>query len=241
MTTVASFESFYEEFDNKTLEFNTTQFQFREWIENELKVLGLKFDKLENLHIDLDSKDCASVTKKIISETRKKSLRSIVLPFIKTNIHPLLDHTDIALQRFFNFRILLPDQPLSIIPFHNGQLQGHGLGERTIWMPLTETNETSSLYLMNIEESRRILERVREERSSYSEFQNILMKNASPANIDYGKVRLFTQENIHGSVPNETGKTRVSFDFRLLIKGLPFGRKIPGGYFSPLSSEESKL
>ena len=241
MSVKKSFDLFYDRFDNKTLKFDTERFQFKSWVENELKSIGVDFQKLELLHESMSAKDCASVTKQIIQNTRKKSFLKIAIPFIEECILPLVDNSEVALQRFFNFRILLPDQPLSIVPFHNGQLQGHGLGERTIWMPMTESRDTSSLYLMPVESSRVALKKVRELKSSYRDFQKLLKEEAAPVNIGYGNASLFTQENIHGSLSNITGRTRVSFDFRILIKGLPYGQKIPGGYFSPMYLTEKAL
>jgi sporadic carbohydrate cluster protein (TIGR04323 family) len=53
----------------------------------------------------------------------------------------------------------------------------------------------------------------------------------------------FTQENIHGSGrPNDTGKTRVSMDFRIAegIFGDYLGRKIPAGYFHLIPDTEEE-
>jgi len=49
-----------------------------------------------------------------------------------------------------------------------------------------------------------------------------------------GNFLLFTQENIHGGVPNRTGKTRMSIDVRLLLRDGQPHRKWPGAYFRRL-------
>ena len=61
--------------------------------------------------------------------------------------------------------------------------------------------------------------------------QEEFMKYSTPVNLTPGQACLFSQANIHGNIPNETGVTRVSIDYRVLERGGQFHRKIPGGYF----------
>ena len=52
-----------------------------------------------------------------------------------------------------------------------------------------------------------------------------------------GEAVLFNQEIIHGNVPNKTKQTRVSIDFRLVVKGGKIRRKLVGGYFDLLDKD----
>lgn len=58
-----------------------------------------------------------------------------------------------------------------------------------------------------------------------------------------GSCCLFSQEHIHGSgMPNETGRTRISMDFRIAegMYGDLLGRKIPAGYFHLIPDAEEE-
>jgi sporadic carbohydrate cluster protein (TIGR04323 family) len=58
-----------------------------------------------------------------------------------------------------------------------------------------------------------------------------------------GSCCLFSQEHIHGSgMPNTTGKTRISMDFRIAegMYGDLLGRKIPAGYFHLIPDTEEE-
>jgi len=227
---------FYDRFDMKTVGFDRLEFPFDQWALEQVQSLGFPVEDLSLLHEKMSPKETADTTKAIIGRTGDERFLRIADKYIEEILLPLVDNHPIGVQRFFNFRILLPNQPLSLIPFHNGQLQGHGLGERSTWMPLTDAFESSSLYLMDVENSRDVLKDMRQREVSYNEFQEALNNLAKPANISFGSTKVFTQENIHGSIPNTTGKTRVSFDFRILLQGKEFGHKIPGGYFRPFKN-----
>ena len=58
-----------------------------------------------------------------------------------------------------------------------------------------------------------------------------------------GSCCLFSQEHIHGSgMPNTTGKTRISMDFRIAegMYGDLLGRKMPAGYFHLIPDTEEE-
>ena len=61
--------------------------------------------------------------------------------------------------------------------------------------------------------------------------QDEFMEHAKPVNLNPGQACLFNQACIHGNIPNETGITRLSIDYRVLERDGQFHRKLPGGYF----------
>jgi sporadic carbohydrate cluster 2OG-Fe(II) oxygenase len=223
--------SFYDRFDMRTYRYNADDFPFDKWALRQINDVGFKVNSLEYLHTIVPKEKSSMLTKEIIKRTELECFVEIVNSYIKKIFQPLLDNHPVLVQRFVNLRIHMPERPLSLIPFHNGQLQGHGLGERTSWIPLTDSFDSSSLYGMNVEESRLLLKKIRKERVGYEKFQELLKDMATPANIGLGSVKAFTQENIHGSIPNRTKCTRVSFDLRVLLQGGDYGQKLPGGYF----------
>ena len=67
--------------------------------------------------------------------------------------------------------------------------------------------------------------------------QEVFFSHAKPVVAEPGKAFLFNQEVIHGNVPNETDQTRVSVDFRIVVRGGKIRRKLVGGYFVLLNEE----
>tara|TARA_B100001559_G_scaffold318960_1_gene327183 strand:- start:165 stop:1268 length:1104 start_codon:yes stop_codon:yes gene_type:complete len=141
---------------------------------------------------------------------------------------------EILVQRFGNIRINIPNQDKdgTVLPFHQGQWVGNGLGLRTIWLPFTDAYDSNSLQIVNLMDSREITNACKE--WDYPRLQEECQKSCEPVNIKKGQFILFTQEHIHGAAPNRTGKTRMSIDVRLLLKGGQPHRKWPGAYFRKL-------
>ena len=144
-------------------------------------------------------------------------------------------------QRFLNVRIMLPAKPQSVFPFHTGLLYGHGQGSRSLWLPLTDISSpedsSASLQVIGLQRSRELILEAHERSLGIQEMSDLFSADSSPVPGAPGRVLLFTQENIHGNFINETGKTRVSIDFRLAEARFAdrLARKIPGGYFEILS------
>jgi dTDP-4-dehydrorhamnose reductase len=154
----------------------------------------------------------------------------------------------VAVQRFPNIRFLLPNQPESIFPYHTGLLYGHGIASRSLWMPLTDVtadeDASASMLIIDTETSRRLVKYAVDNRLSCTQMTELFGKDSWALKCGPGKLCFFTQENIHGNVPNVTGKTRVSIDFRIAEAqhGDLLARKIPAGYFHIIpETEEEEL
>jgi sporadic carbohydrate cluster protein (TIGR04323 family) len=150
----------------------------------------------------------------------------------------------VAVQRFPNVRFLLPNQPGSIFPYHTGLLYGHGIASRSLWMPLTDVtadeDASASMQIIGTETSRRLTKYAVDNRLSCTQMTALFVKDSWALKCGPGKLCFFTQENIHGNVPNITGKTRVSIDFRVAEAqhGDLLARKIPAGYFHIIPKTE---
>ncbi len=143
----------------------------------------------------------------------------------------------LAVQRFLNVRVMLPDKPLGIFPFHTGLLYGHGLGSRSLWMPLTDVSSdemrNASMQIMGIQRSRERVAYARDNKLTSDQMTELVGKESWQCKCGPGSLIFFSQENIHGNFVNDTGKARVSIDFRVSegLSGDMLARKIPGGYF----------
>lgn len=67
--------------------------------------------------------------------------------------------------------------------------------------------------------------------------QEVFYSHAKPVVAEPGKAFLFNQEIIHGNVPNQTDQTRVSVDFRMVVRGGKIRRKLIGGYYVLLNEK----
>ena len=129
-------------------------------------------------------------------------------------------HGPFYYQAIPTLRVHLPGN-LAVGEFHTDRRFGHPNGEVTFWVPLTPAFGTNSLVV--------------ESRPGSRQFRTVV---AEP-----GQVFVFDAGNLeHGNVINDTGSTRVSFDFRCLAvdrfvrstattvnTGMRFE---PGGYYA---------
>lgn len=155
--------------------------------------------------------------------------QSLYRSFISDVIAKLFAET-FYYQAIPTLRIHLP-RNVAVGEFHTDRDYGHPEGEVTFWVPITPAFDTNSIWI---------------ERSQCKEdFEAVA---AEP-----GCVVIFdAAHRKHGNLVNETGRTRVSFDFRCLLardyhpgvmpkhsinSGLAFA---PGGYYAQEALEPRK-
>lgn len=113
--------------------------------------------------------------------------------FIQEDVRPLFGEP-IVHQRVPTFRVHLPGN-VGVGEFHADGQYNHPDGEINFLLPLTDCRETASIWIESA----------------------VGTADYRPANLHYGEVFVFDGRNLrHGNLPNETGKTRVSFDFRVI-------------------------
>ncbi len=220
----------FDQFNVGTLEYDLDRYPLDQWVLKRVQERGYEIDNLNRLHEVLDVRDMPALTKGLIKETVTGEFRDMIESLIDEYICPILN-TDLAIQRFPNIRIVLPDRPDMILPFHQGIWVGNGLNIGTVWLPLSPAFDTNSMQIIDLETSKKLTINATEGRWSRERMQDEFMKHAKPANLNPGQACLFSQANIHGNIPNETGITRMSIDYRVLERDGQFHRKIPGGYF----------
>jgi ectoine hydroxylase-related dioxygenase (phytanoyl-CoA dioxygenase family) len=130
-----------------------------------------------------------------------------------------------------NIRIHLPKAPTEVY-WHSDFLLGHSEFERNFWLPLTPCEGSNSLWIAPSCETDR-LHALLTDGASLSEFQREAMSLAKPIESKGPALFQFCCRDIHGSVPNRTPHTRVSFDVRSLPTGVREGVKRRGSYFRP--------
>ena len=227
-----------EVLDNLIVTYDVGAFPFPTWVQDRISSAGYDATDLHLLHETVPLREVAPLQRRLIAETADPAFQSMAHSFVRSVVQPLLK-SELAIQRYFNVRIMLPDRPDMIIAFHNGTWYGHGLGETTIWMPLCEVAGSNTLMVIDRDQSRQITADSVAKRWRHEKMQEACMVHARPVEIGPGDVLLFQQENLHGNTLNTTGKTRVSIDFRVAVKGGPLHRKLIGGYFDLLDSKAS--
>jgi hypothetical protein len=113
--------------------------------------------------------------------------------FLFNAIRPLFP-VDLVVQATPTLRIHCPRDP-AINSFHTDSAFNHQDGTVNFWVPLTRAFGTNSLWLDLVPEN----------------------QGHQPVDLDVGRVlRLDALRIRHGTLPNETASTRVSFDFRVI-------------------------
>ena len=226
--------------DAKVITYDIETFPFDEWILNRIRGMGYPLDALKNLHNVVPKDEVYKVGKQLCADTNLPEFRRMLNKFVRDVIVVKGGlKFPVAVQRYMNVRIMLPDSPESIFPFHTGLLYGHGIASRSLWMPFTDVtadvDRSASMQILGIEKSRDLVKYAMDNKLSIEEMSQVFGTDSWQIKAGPGSLCLFTQENIHGSgsMPNTTGKTRVSMDFRVAeaTYGDLLARKIPAGYF----------
>jgi len=234
--------------DAKVVTYDNHKFPFNEWFLKRVKDLGYPIKELKLLHEAVPKEEVYKVGKQLCSDTSQPAFRRMVNKFVRDVVVPKGGLTPpIAVQRFMNVRIMLPHAPESIFPFHTGLLYGHGIASRSLWMPFTDVtadeDRSASMQILGIKQSRELVKYAIENRLSIEEMSEVWGKECWQIKAGPGSLCFFTQENIHGSgsMPNRTGKTRVSMDFRVAEAkyGDLLARKIPAGYFHVIPESDA--
>ena len=231
----------------RVVDYDGARFPFADWVRDEIRRSGHGIDALETLHEVVPRDQVYLLSKELCQATSRPEFRRMVNDFVLEEIAPKNGLVPpIAAQRFLNVRIMLPDKPQGVFPFHTGLLYGHGRGARSLWLTLTDVSRaedrSASLQIIELQRSRELIRCATENELSIAEMTELFGRESTSVRAGPGQVLLFTQENIHGNFVNRTGKTRVSIDFRVAEArfGDQLARKIPGGYFEVVPGRGQK-
>ena len=116
--------------------------------------------------------------------------------FLKEAIHPLIKDPALIYQKYPNIRFSRPSAK-AVYKWHcDGDADHkHPPGEINIYLPLTDSYDTNTIWVESI--------------PGFGDF--------GPVNLKYGQCLIAYLNRVrHGNQINMTGKTRVSFDFRIV-------------------------
>ena len=171
-------------FDAQIYDYDSDKYRFRDIILDSIQKYYPDVVDLEYLHEVVPYKLVGDLVKKIGKDIADTDFYQRFDELIDEKVIPLLS-TDVLVQRFGNIRITVPNQDKvgTVLPFHQGKWVGNGLGLRTIWLPLTDSFESNSLQILDIEKSRWITEGCLKENWDYQKFQHFCLNHCKPVNI----------------------------------------------------------
>ena len=150
--------------------------------------------------------------------------------FLSDVVHPLFEDDALIFQKYPGIRFNRPGAK-AVYKWHSDgdQDHKHPLGEINIFLPITRCFGNNSMWHESIPG----------------------MGDWKPLEIDYGQFLIgYLNQCRHGNKTNDTGKTRVSFDFRV-IPGFAYDENYPlkscttqqefkiGGYYEKMTREET--
>lgn len=222
-----------QNFNNKTLNYNLSNYNWKNWVLSVIAELKPTITDLETIHLHLSAAEIVKIQKHVQAAFLRKEFMMMFDEFIADHISPLLAGKKYLIQRQGTLRIVIPNQEQAArrLQFHQGIFVGNGRGCRTIWTPLTECKDSNTMWIAGLDESRAITKQFLNEQWSLERFEEECLRVSSPVTLVPGQCHLFCQEHLHGNINNAEGYTRASMDFRVLVEGEEYDRKLPGGYF----------
>ena len=176
------------------IQYDTTKFPFQQIVQAMLEVDDLySLHNLKNYDLFSREKDQSTEWHRLYYSKFEQEFYPTYLELVKS-LADQLGYVEIIYQKIPTFRTHLKNN-LGVGEWHRDRTYNHGTTEVNFWMPFTDTNEFNTIWM----ESREGLE------------------DFIPYTVKYGEILIFNGANLmHGNKTNESDRTRVSVDFRLV-------------------------
>ena len=217
--------------DNQKISYDLEKFPWPSMFEAVIRERYPQVKDLTLLHEYLDSSQLIEIRKYLESFTRSTSFRQLVDQFASHVLEKKgYEYEEYMLQLTPGLRIVVPNQlhKNRLLNFHTGYWTGYDNGTNTIWIPLTPAYDTNTLWVTDWDTSHKLMKKIHNESWPLDKIQQECERVSWPVEVAVGESWLFNQGHLHGNVNNTTGKTRLSFDFRVAHKNIEFGRRRPG-------------
>jgi ectoine hydroxylase-related dioxygenase (phytanoyl-CoA dioxygenase family) len=188
----------------KYYNYDQSQYNFTNLFENLFNSKNL--DMISEMHdvkyerFNIPGKDSETLYHKIFYDKMRSGWPEFISTyekFIVKNIFPLLGNPrELIIQKWPSFRIHLPGN-LAVAGFHRDCDYNHPEKEINFIVPVTKMYESNSTII--------------EQNIGKLDFEQM---TAEPGQF----IRFNGNKLLHGNLPNTTGKSRISFDFRVLRK-----------------------
>lgn len=221
-----------EHWNNQVVDYDLEKYNWPAWALSVIQEVAPQVKELETMHTVLNPSEIVKVSQHVQNACTRIDFMKRFDEFAASIVPQRIQNKRYLIQRQGTLRVVIPNQAKvgRRLAFHQGIFVGNGRGCRTIWTPFTKAEKTNTMWMLDLDISREITNRVLAEKWSMEKFEEESLKHAWPVTLQPGQSHLFFQEHIHGNVNNEEEYTRVSMDMRILIEGEEWGRRTPGGF-----------
>lgn len=182
--------------------YNTSQYPFADIVSSIFKIqdLSLIHESVESLSTipEDPSQDQKTSYHKIFYaayEDRTNTFLKLYRDFIQHLRAKHFAGKSIVYQSRPTFRVHAPEN-IAVAKWHKDKAYNHSHNEINIYLPITRAFDTNTIWAES-----------EEDRGDYA-----------PMNAEYGEYFIWNGANLlHGNKKNETGKSRVSLDFRFIL------------------------
>jgi hypothetical protein len=177
--------------------YNTSNYKFRECISDLFKTEDLckihETEKCDFGILNIENDQGTSFHKTFYDKMRKGPFLDLYYRFVKSEILPQFNES-ILYQKIPTFRIQVPEN-LGVAEFHKDKEYSHSPHEVNIFLPFTDAIGNNTIWSETYED----------------------LSDFSPMDTLYGEYFIWDGANLkHGNKINDTGKTRISIDFRVM-------------------------
>lgn len=183
-----------------------------------------EFHKIEISDIDLNNQRL----KLIDYCTHQISTTEYVFNCFKEQIVALLG-PDIFAQKLSNLMIHRPFDPNKSEPHRDAPLNSYY--EITVWIPLVNCFNSKSMYILNLEETKKAFAVANDSNKSWNEFEDYILARSNELTVNFGQALIFWTGLFHGSRVNQENETRWTMNLRFKNVFSPNGMKDPFGFF----------
>ena len=185
-------------------------------------ILETSIDDLSLLHESVDSSNVGAIYDGLYATARERPFRNAYQALVRDKIAEHLDGA-FHFQRVPGIRIHLPGA--RTVQYHSDYWYGHGPEALNFWLPITRSFESNSLFVATLEDSLRETDTAVRLKLSQPEIDERLRAICRPVELDFGAIQVFNAMTAHGTIQNDTQRTRISIDFRVLMSGCDPGSK----------------
>ena len=181
------------------IQYDIKKFPFREIIKD---ILDINKYNLEEIHLIKNyelfkrEEDQSTIWHKKYYDKFKEKVEPLYLELIK-HLKETFEYDEIIYQVIPTFRVQLANGNVAVGEWHKDKTYNHSTSEVNFWLPFVDTNDQNTIWCES-----------NEDKGDYYTYY-----------VNYGEILVFNGSNLlHGNKLNNSEKTRISIDFRLVEK-----------------------
>ena len=186
------------------------------YIENKYNI------ELKDLHNYIKKENINEIRISLFNEINKyyKEIEKSIEKIADTELVKILG-PDILIQKKINLSIQMPNDETSLLDMHSDCWSGDTPYQINLWIPLTDSENTNSMFIFNFNKSQKIIKKIYEhlDKNPYDATEKI--ENKDFLKVKLGQYIIFNPGLLHGNVKNETDSTRVSINIRFKSRFTP--------------------